>query len=184
MRLYIYNMINRTIGLLLIVFSSFTYSQISEEIIIDLHEIPSGTFKRFEWKGFPVFVFKLTQAQLSSIESNPYIILDKLQQPAFGNLSKSFDAELTNLLINSTRNKRRLLTSDVVVLFGVSQESGCMIIVNYDKNQIEDPCTLSKYSLDGRPLKVNDEYDFSMLIPPYHVNKNKVVILKNTEFVK
>jgi Rieske Fe-S protein len=177
-------MIDRIIALFLIVFSSLTYSQVSEEIIVDLHKIPSGTFKRFEWKGFPVFVLKLTKTQISSVEKNQHQISEKLQQLAFDNLSKSFDAELTNLLIDSTRNKRRLLKQGIVVLFGVSQESGCMFVVNYNKDHIEDPCTLSKYSLDGRPLKVNDKYDFSMLIPPYSATENTVTILRNSEFVE
>ena len=175
----------RLLLIFLTLFSISAFSQEKSKIEVDIKTIPEGEFKWVEWRGYPVYIFNLSSKQIKSVSQNSFKIEQTDFDKVYNKLSTIYSAELTNMLYDSTVNRRRTMQStNVVVLFGVSPESLCMFIVKSERAQLEDPCSFSKFSYDGRPLSNNRKKRLVLLSPPYKLENNQVVLLNNASYEK
>lgn len=159
----------------------FTSSVMSSDI--DIAKIKPGELIVTEWNELPILVYKRTHKEIESLKATdkiPNILSDKR---VFYGFARTYSNELaTQLLKMSLRldgRKVRSLRDDVLVVLGISSTYGCAIDTNNKSIPFFDPCSGSRYGLDGRITKASKREIHNLLIPP-HSYQNDTLVIRDT----
>lgn len=158
------------------------YPAYSLEVSID--RMKPGDSKIVYWKDLPVYIVRRSSEQIQDLKKDA-------QQPphshtlrALTNLARSNGNEIASQFLSSINTELLPLRSyndEFLVVMGITTYRGCF--VKLFKNEFYDPCNDEYYDLSGRLLNYNDGNGYHLLIPPYEINKEKVVLQETTNVV-
>jgi len=137
---------------------------------LNVQQLAVGEVKTLYWRGRPVLVYKRTAAQIAELNQAsptqlpPWAKLDlyRAQARTSGNAFASLLLAGTDPLDGTKLRSQR---PDVLVVLGVSTNFGCAIQWQADSQQFIDPCSGTRYGVDGRIIQATDRESFNLLIP-------------------
>lgn len=136
----------------------------------NVQQLAAGEVKSLYWRGLPVLVYKRTAAQIAELnQASPTQLLPWRKLDVYRTQARKSGNQLASLLLAGTDaldgTKLRSQRPDVLVVLGVSTNFGCAIEWQADSQQFIDPCSGTRYGVDGRVIQATDRERVNLLIP-------------------
>lgn len=152
--------------------------------VLNLQQLAVGEVKTLYWRGQPVLVYKRTAAQIAKLnQASPTQLPPWRKLDLYRAQARKSGNELASLLLAGTDpldgSKLRSQRPDILVVLGVSTNFGCVIEWQADSQQFVDPCSGTRYGVDGRVMQATAREHFNLLIP-VHRFKGDVLTVGDT----
>jgi len=169
----------------LVILLSFISSFVQAEGI-DVSSLQSGEVQLGEWNGFRVLVYKRSNDDVAALQNREVNFSKAFHYDVLTKVARSYGNDFASSLMHGSSGLEGLALrsrrDDVVVLLGLSTFFQCAINFIEEERVFTDPCSNTKYSLDGRIINPNTREGYHLLIPPHYYEKGHLFIgSKSTE---
>lgn len=163
---------------LLAAFSVYSQENGHSGIRHNFEQSESGVLYKYLWKNIPVYIVKRTPVQLEKLKLSKYTYDENERFKSVQHFAKSHGNILASELEASTKSVSNSPTRSLLethsIFVAISLKTGCLII--FYNEQFQDPCTNTLFDLTGKSKSKNDEYDWSLFIPPYYIDGSEIVL--------
>lgn len=148
---------------------------------LNVQQLAVGEVKTLYWRGLPVLVYKRTAAQIAELnQASPAQLPPWRKLDLYRAQARKSGNQLASLLLAGADpldgTKLRSQRPDVLVVLGVSTNFGCAIEWQADSQQFIDPCSGTRYGVDGRVMQATDREHFNLLIPVHRFAGNLLTV--------
>lgn len=138
--------------------------------VLNLQQLAVGEVTTLYWRGLPVLVYKRTAAQIAKLnQASPTQLPPWRKLDLYRAQARKSGNQLASLLLAGTDpldgTKLRSQRPDILVVLAISTNFGCVIEWQADSQQFVDPCSGTRYGVDGRIIQATARERFNLLIP-------------------
>ncbi|WP_167489494.1 ankyrin repeat domain-containing protein [Vibrio ouci] len=153
-----------------------------EVFIGDMNE---GELKEVAWKGRPVYVYKRTDYEISSLMGIELLNSKKRYEDTLARNAKITSNEYASLLSESSSIEMTPLRSykeKYLVVVGTEPWNGCLVFLKSRK--FHDPCEDDYYDLAGRLINPDRKASYHLMIPPHSIDGEVITFRESPSKVK